>query len=304
MKRPIRNILVPVDFSKASKQAAKYAVNLTQLWDAKVRLVHAIDIHPLVVYGQYASSKRLEPQKEAREAAEKAMDAFMRSLGIESPTTGHNIVTTESIDDFIETEVTAFDADLVVMSTHGHTRFRDYFLGSVAKKIIHHSPCPVMTLTHEALERYPKPSFENVLHPTDFSEAAASAAKYAREFIETLKAKIEIMHVVDNANLAILGNHPNWEQNSATKVIHKTLKERLDTYIENLNADPKVGSDIHFFEGNVGDGICDAAKRHTADLVIMATHGKTGLKQMVLGSVAERVVSTAPCPVLTIRYPR
>ena len=296
----IRNILVPVDFSKPSKEAAVYALSLAKHLKAKLRLVHAIDLNSYALYGDPTSTPYVETTTSDLDIAKKSMDALVRELGDQSISTGHNVVTTESMTDFIESECKQFDIDLIVMSTHGRTGFTDFVIGSVAKLVVRKAPCPVLTLTPQAIERQASVSIRKVLHPTDFSDASMLAAKYASGICEDFNAALHIGHFVDYTHLAFLHSHRMWDNQSLTEEIQKTVKDRLDSYAKKLESSKSMESNTVIYEGHTGDGICKTAKEEDTDLIVMATNGRGGIKRLVLGSVAERVLATSPCPVITL----
>jgi nucleotide-binding universal stress UspA family protein len=110
-----------------------------------------------------------------------------------------------------------------------------------------------------------------ILVPTDFSQASDAALAQARELAGALGASIRLVHVLDDA--AVAGA---------------------------LAADG-LGHDAALLTGPVAGTIVEYAQSHAADLIVMGTHGRSGVAHLLLGSVAERVVRTAPCPVLTVR---
>ena len=143
---------------------------------------------------------------------------------------------------------------------------------------------------------------KNVLVPVDFSEDSLNALDYAREFAKSFKAQITVLFVVEpiyyatpselygpTANMALLLE----EQREIGKKQLDDLTAELKKKRENVKTVMRTGTPYQ--------AILDTAKRHKADLIIMGTHGRTGLSHMLMGSVAERVVRGAECPVLTVR---
>jgi nucleotide-binding universal stress UspA family protein len=142
-----------------------------------------------------------------------------------------------------------------------------------------------------------------ILVPTDFSKSSDNAVKYAAAFAEKFGAELHVLHVVQDLALFIP------EAVLITPVMMPPLDQfkaaaqtALDKAIKDLNltgfkVQTEVAQGVPFTE------IIRAAREKDVDLIVMGTHGHTGIVHMLLGSVAEKVVRKAPCPVLTVRHP-
>ena len=134
-----------------------------------------------------------------------------------------------------------------------------------------------------------------ILHPTDFSEHASYALRVANSLARSHSARLVVVHVMPllhPAGMIPPGHHPKRDYSAMRKeILH------LEPLDEAVQRKPKV------LEGEPAPNILQFAKEIEADLIIMGTHGKTGLKHLLYGSVAEEVVRKAACPVLTIRTP-
>lgn len=143
----------------------------------------------------------------------------------------------------------------------------------------------------------------HILVPTDFSQAAALALDAAATLARELGAKLTLVHVHDPEAL-----HPpasvGWSQAQQDKLereIERTIRESFDEVEREQLAGVKVEDKVIVRDASAARGICDYAQKIGADLIVIGTHGRTGLKHLMIGSVAERVVRHAPCPVLTLR---
>ncbi len=141
-----------------------------------------------------------------------------------------------------------------------------------------------------------------ILTPVDFSEASAAALRYAEALALPLNASIELLHVFHppplvDADLMIQTpgasqmSVSTWMKTEASKTMERFLSPRPDS------ARPL----IHLREGDTAKTIVRFAKEERFDLIVLGTHGRSGLKGWEIGCVAERVVRTAQCPVLTVR---
>jgi len=146
---------------------------------------------------------------------------------------------------------------------------------------------------------------KKVLVPVDFSKDSLRAAEYAKNFAAPFGAQLVLLHVIEpiyyaspadmyaaSPNLALLIE----EQRKAAQAQLEQLAQKLSGQGAKVQTLLKSGSPPQV--------LADTAKRIKADLIVMATHGRTGLAHVLLGSVAERVVRLATCPVLTVRRPR
>ena len=144
-----------------------------------------------------------------------------------------------------------------------------------------------------------------ILYPTDFSELSTYALRYALSFARAYQARLHCLHVVDEAYQYWTAMGPNSVPvGPATEDILQSAHKEMDSFAaEHLQgAEVEVITDVVL--GRPFMEIIQYAKKQCIDLIVLATHGRTGLSHVLLGSVAERVVRKAPCPVLTIRHPQ
>lgn len=141
-----------------------------------------------------------------------------------------------------------------------------------------------------------------ILVPIDFSEHAREALIYALTMARAHHAQIDILHVLEEpafpsfygaGALMLYGEKP--DQASDAQVALRSLIESVQPEDIHINA--------HVENGHAADGIVAFAKNNDTDLIVIPTHGLTGLKHVLLGSVAERVVREASCPVLVLKSP-
>jgi nucleotide-binding universal stress UspA family protein len=143
-----------------------------------------------------------------------------------------------------------------------------------------------------------------ILVPTDFSKHSDNALRYAVAFAEKFNAELLLLHVVQDlawfvpeAVLAA-GTMPT----TPIEEFAAAARTALDRVVQGLNL-PHLSIRPDVIEGVPFDAILRFAKSKDVDLIVMGTHGHTGLAHLLMGSVAEKVVRKAPCPVLTVRHP-
>lgn len=141
-----------------------------------------------------------------------------------------------------------------------------------------------------------------ILWPTDFSELSMRAARYARALRSDFSAELHLIHVIPPplspnvsvmlpADVPVTVTEPDMLQaarDGLTKLVHELFPNEPGIHTESLL-------------GNPWSAICEYAEQQQIDLILIPTHGRTGLRHVLIGSTAERVVQHAPCPVLTIK---
>ena len=143
---------------------------------------------------------------------------------------------------------------------------------------------------------------KKILFPTDFSEAAEIAFQYALFLADSHEAELTLLHVVDQ-----LHGYTQYEIVALTpKEIVEGMVKRAHEKLQALvkRAEDTVTAKEIVREGKSWDAICNAATEVNADIIVMASQGRTGLSHALIGSVAETVVRHASCPVLVVRNPK
>ena len=143
----------------------------------------------------------------------------------------------------------------------------------------------------------------NILVPTDFGEAADAALLYARELAVRFNARLHLLHVADNLQICTFAEaYPEMAVRLQTE-LEKTAREQIDArLLDSDGSGPRTAPAVMTSPAPVV-AIVDYAKANHIDLIVMGTHGRGMLGHVMMGSVAERVVRLAPCPVLTVRHP-
>lgn len=183
--------------------------------------------------------------------------------------------------------------DLCILGTHGRTGLSRFMLGSVAEKVVRHAPCSVLAVRANAGTE----PFRHALVPTDFSESAAYALDLAALLVDPA-GSITLAHVIE-APVSYSGEPPSAE---FARVLDQHAATTLDREVARFERSSKVPITTESRIGYPGSQTLDLLDEDdTFDLVAMGSHGRTGIKRVLLGSVAEKVVRHARCPVLVAR---
>lgn len=139
--------------------------------------------------------------------------------------------------------------------------------------------------------------YDNILVPTDGSEAMAGVVDHAERVAAEHGATLHALHVTNTASLADLPMESSWE--GVTQALKHQGEEAIEGVEDRIDSDITVETAV--LDGSPAKEIVTYAEMNDCDCIIMGTHGRSGVDRLLLGSVAERVVRSAPVPVTTIR---
>jgi nucleotide-binding universal stress UspA family protein len=150
----------------------------------------------------------------------------------------------------------------------------------------------------------PMITLKNILVATDFGEAAASALAYGRELARRFDATLHILHVVDDvgARLATASGLP-YDTTRLQEDLNGVEGRQLEQLVADEDRRELRAKIVQVVSPSPAREIVDYAAKAGIDLMILGTHGRSAIAHVFMGSVAERVVRLAPCPVLTVRHP-
>lgn len=147
-------------------------------------------------------------------------------------------------------------------------------------------------------------ALNNILVATDFSQPSDAALTYGRALARNFKATLHVLHVVDNVSSVVYGaeayaiSMPEFQ-----KEIEDSARKQLDDLLVDNGPQPLTTRPVLIASSAPAAAIVDYASRERIDLIVSGTHGRGSVAHLLMGSVAERIVRTAPCPVLTVRHP-
>ncbi len=145
---------------------------------------------------------------------------------------------------------------------------------------------------------------QRILYPTDFSDLSLYALKYARNFAAAFSAELHVLHVVDEAyqNWVTMGPNTIPVGPTAQEMV-ELAREQMNSFVTEHLSNVRFGVVWKVLLGRPYPTILDYASQQQVDMIVIATHGRGALTHMLLGSVTDKVVRKAPCPVLTVRHP-
>jgi nucleotide-binding universal stress UspA family protein len=293
----IDHILFPTDFSDGARHAFPQAAVLADWHDAT--------LHILNVTGRHRHD-----YKAAKEQFPVPNHILSQWLGRSShtasgPTDGPDLSTLSIVQEQIESATPAdtivayaadHDIDLVVMGTHGRRGVDRMLFGSVTEEVVRTVPCPTLTVRADA-DAAPDRALRRLLVPIDFSDASGVAIDHAKEMALTYNAEIDLLHVVNEPTFpAAYGDDlPPFP----TQEVVERVEAQLSTMAHNDIGSAHVQVAVR--TGPPAKGILDHIDETDCDLVVIASHGRTGLDRMLLGSVTERVLRQSSTPVFVVK---
>jgi nucleotide-binding universal stress UspA family protein len=186
--------------------------------------------------------------------------------------------------------------DLIVMGTHGRKGWGRLLAGSIAETVLRKAHCPVLALRRQETPRRDETT-RVVVHPTDFSVDSEAALRVARLLAHDLQTRLVILHVTPP--VAAL------EGTTATDVAARADRDCLELVRRRVEGPDLIHRvEIRLEQGAAATEVLRVAQEVGCDLIVMGTHGRTGLGRVLMGSVAEDVLRGTGCPVLAVKGPR
>jgi nucleotide-binding universal stress UspA family protein len=298
----VRQILCASDLSPASEPAWVMAQRLGRLLDAEVLLLHVIPPVPIPMEGYFPPRLYQELVTGAGSEAEARLTAVVAAVA-GAPLKVRSRVVEGSPAARIVDVAAEEGADLVVVGTHGRTGLDRAFIGSVADRVLRTAKCPVLTVQALPVGTTPTTGLGRILYATDFSPAARAAWPWVLTLASASGAAVDLLHVaaqpVPDRHLSpeTLGQMATLLKDQAQVEAERFLQDAGRTWPGRL---PRERVTVLVGHGVMGEQVSRWARQRQADLIVMGTQGWSGLLRWMLGSVAQHVIQTAPCPVLTV----
>lgn len=278
---PFRKILVCTDGSPDSEGAITAALHLAKTTGSTVFLLEVL--YYLAGYEMQSPDTlappviNLELMQAQETATRERLEAWKAEAAKAGVTLTPRIRTSASAYEGIMEEAGEIQPDLIIMGRHGYTGLTRLLMGSVTARVIGHSPCHVLVVP-----RGVPLSFERLLIASDGSPYSEAAWTEAFSLAQTMgSALIGVAVAASDRDIS-----------TATEVVRN-----LEAAAEKQG----IALDTMIPMGRPDEGIVKAAEFKQASLIILGSHGRTGLKRLLMGSVAERVIGQAKCPVLVVK---
>ena len=293
-------ILLPLDMSPLAEQVLPVVRAIAAGCRSTVVLFHAVEpIQELLPI----SADVFEPAEQLEILRGRVLN-YMQAVEADWLTPGlaveRRVCVGHPAESILETARCA-EIDLIAMTTHGRSGFQRWARGSVAGKVLAHSTLPMLLVRAQAEPDVATPVLKRLLVPLDRSAYAEQALAVASELARTFDAELVLFHVWDYFAYRF--------GESGDRVIENIMRATFDFAKEYMVATTRRLQDAglrarwQVQAGPIAPSIVNAAETDGADLIVMSSHGRSGLKRWALGSVADRVLCTSHKPVLLIRPP-
>ncbi len=282
----ISRILVPTDFSEEANNALYVAVQVARKFSAEVTLLHVIDV-PLPEHYQLLdpvlsnAPAQLEDHGIYKVYMQKLMEATKEKISeIREEYQGVNLkehIVFDSLAKHLASFVKRDDTDLIVIGSKGASGIDEVLIGSNTERVIRTAKAPVLVVKNKIKDF----NLENIVFASSFAEVPNLVADFTLQFVKAFDAKIHFLKVITPNTFEITPETENAIQEFA-------IKRGFENYTIN---------GFNYFSEE--EGIRAFAERKDADMIIMYTHGRTGLAHLMLGSITESVANHSVLPLLS-----
>jgi nucleotide-binding universal stress UspA family protein len=295
----IKRILVPLDGSQYAESVLPTAAYLAKRLAASVVIIHVVEKNARPeVHGQ-------QHLTDAKQAA-----AYLDSIGKKFTTDAiavekhvHDVEVTD-VAQAIAQHIIELSSDLILICTHGKRDAKEWAFGSIAQQVVSLDKAPVLIIRPEIKKNHPEFSIDKMLVPIEGKDEHSQGLRYMRDLAHSLHSSIQLLHVVDTFE-SVTGD---WT--SVTRQLPGATRHLLDMEEEAINkylADKKrsleqLGLSVSYAvrRGEPSGQICTEAKRVSAGLIILGTHGKKGMDAFWAGSVAAKICQKCSIPLLLV----
>jgi len=295
----METILTATDFSDRSLSAVREATRLASASGARLIVINVIDpSHASNVWGQWITDLETLVARASQERAEKML-AIVKEVdgGFPEDRLDVRVLEGSPADQILYTARTE-RASLIVMGTAGHGQITAALLGSTVNEVIRRSQRPVLAVPDDhGGARVPNHEAPMVV-AIDFSKVSLATFEFAIDYARAHDRKIVLAHALGPAPTSLIKT--GFSVSVTPELIDTMLKTQRDGLAQLVEATDAgdVVEDIRVEVGDAHHVIVSVVEESGASLVCMGTHGRRGLRKLLLGNTAERVLRDVPCPVL------
>lgn len=278
----MKKILVPTDFSNPAKLATEVATGIAKRSKAQVILLHVIEVpsdESFNAEGQISEPSDWEDKlftMKLIQTSKKQMLEACKAIEQQGVPVSYKLKMGNPFH-AMRTSITDEHADLVVMGTSGRSKVEEMIIGSNTEKVVRHAKCPVLTVHEKSFRN----DFKNIVYATSMSEDEMEFSNVVMNTQEMYGSTIHLVRI----------NTPmNFKPDTVVKEIMERFARKLHLQNYTLNV---------FNHYTEEEGIIHFANSINADLIALATHGRTGFAHVIAGSIAEDVANHSRIPVLT-----
>ena len=277
----MKTILVPIDFSDYSEYALEVAAKIAKRHDSSIVALHMMGLSQAVLTKD-DSQEVFEAMYYMKLADKRFQDFLDRDYleGINVQTTVQNYKLFHEIDSVAQ----EFNADLIVMGSHGSSGLREVFVGSNTEKVVRNSEIPVLVIKN----RMGDEPMNKVVFANDFDKNNVKSFLKARNLFSALDVEMQMVYV----------NTPGDGFRSTQEMEEKVVEFFIEA---NVNGEFDVNDVKYYSAYSIEEGIFTYSNKVDADLIAIPTHGRKGLAHFFTGSISEDLVNHSELPVITFK---
>jgi nucleotide-binding universal stress UspA family protein len=291
-----KRILVATDFSEYSKVALDICLGASKCMKTKLYVLHTIEKFPHD-YRHLLSSTAHSNMKQKLE--EEAMNKIKAMLPEELLGSEDIVPIVRFGKPFLEIIKVAKekDVDLMAIGTHGRAGVDRVIFGSVAERVVSKAGCPVMVIRGRKYV-----GFKRIIVPIDLSDCSRIALEYAVATAKAHSSKLTILHVYERSFVEPYVKAANSEEEAdeIMKEIERVNKTKYDEFLKTVDLSG-VEYEKLLKKGIPETDIVEIAMEQQANLIVMGTHGRSGIKHILIGSTAEEVVRAVHCDIIIVK---
>ena len=284
----IEKVLLSADGSDSNKGAVLGAINLARACTGKLYVTSVIETNP--EYEVFAPKLVEKAENETRQYMEDLKAAALKE-GVQCELIVHH---GDEPYKLLVDDAARMQADVIVMGRRGRTGLKRLMMGSVTAKVIGHSHCKVLVVPAAA-----ELDWKNVLAATDGSKQGNKAVTEAITIAKRCGACLTIVSSIAADDLVELEDSSLFLKDIAGQVLSQMEKNISE--LKELALKEGVKAEGFVLSGKAAEAITNTAKESNADLIVVGSHGRTGLDRLLMGSVTERVIGLSSCAVLVVK---
>lgn len=291
-----KRILVANDFSDCSKVALSIGMQASKCMKTKMFVLHTIEKLPHDYMHIFPRAAHINIKQRSEQEAFDRLNSMLPKDLVDNETIVPIVRTGRPFLEIVQA-AKENDVDIILIGTHGRAGIDRVFLGSVAERVVRKSYCPVMVVRNSEYA-----GFKQIVVPVDFSDCSKMALECAISTARAHKSALTVVHVFEESFIEPYVRAANSEK-EADEIVRKVEYVNVSKFEDFLNKFDLSGIVFKKLlkKGIPEKNISEIALEQKAQLIIMGTHGRSGIKHMLVGSTAEEVVRTVHCDIIVVK---
>ena len=289
---PMKQILLATDGSESCEGAVKEAIYLAKSCVAKLAAIYVLETNPEF------ETEGLKFVEKMENAARSHLEMIRKEAAAQNVEVEALVRRTDQPYKAIIEEAAKMKADVIVMGRRGKAGLEKMLMGSVTAKVIGYAPCKVLVVPRSA-----SISCKNILIATDGSRYSSAAAAEAIGIAKRCSSNLVVIAAVHPESISSMSPDTGYTQNQQQTIAREEFQraEKNISGVKGLAEKEDIHAEGLIVEGKPYEAITKTAKDKNIDLIVLGSHGRTGISRFLMGSVTERVIGHAESAVLVVK---